>query len=76
MEYQFDYNIPMVLLVIGMAVVALFFLIWGIYDCLKNEPKEGGSQTTWLCLIWFTGGWGTLIYFLVRRPQRKRELGR
>lgn len=76
MNFTLDNDSLMIMVVVVMAAISLFFLIWGVYDCLKNEPEEGGSQITWLSLIWFTGGWGTLFYFLVRRPQRKKELGR
>jgi hypothetical protein len=74
-KYFFDIEIRLLILCV-MILVSLFLLGWALYDCWRNEPEEGGSQLTWLCLILFTGGWGTFAYLFLRRPQRKAELGR
>lgn len=67
-------------------VVFLFFLLLGLaatifwivelVDCLKNEPDHGNSKLIWLLVILFGHGIGAVLYWCVRRPQRKAELGR
>jgi hypothetical protein len=74
-KYLFGVDIRLIILFV-MILLSLFLLGWALYDCWKNEPEEGGSQLTWLCLILFTGGWGTFAYLFLRRPRRKAEIGR
>lgn len=52
------------------------FWIWMIIDCAVNETNEGNTKIVWILIIIFTHGLGALLYFLIRRPQRKAELGR
>jgi hypothetical protein len=65
-----------VILFIGMLVfglVALLFWSWMLVDCLMHETSEGNDKILWVLVIVLTNGIGALIYFFVRRPQRKRE---
>ena len=63
------------ILFIGMMVfglVALAFWIWMLVDCLKHEPSEGNDKLIWVLVIVLANWIGALIYFFVRRPERKR----
>jgi hypothetical protein len=66
-------------------IIGLFFVVgicgtilWviAIIDCAKNESPVGNDKLVWLLIIIFLHAIGAAIYFLVRRPQRIRELGR
>ena len=70
----------------GLAVLGIlgFFLlgvcgtilwIWMIVECATREKSEGNDKIVWILVIVFTHWIGALIYLLVRRPQRIRELG-
>jgi hypothetical protein len=52
------------------------FWIWAIIDCVTKEPSEGNDKIIWFLLILFLHVIGTLIYYLVRRPERIRLYGR
>ena len=53
-------------------MAAVFFWIWMLIDCVKNEPSEGNEKIIWILIIIFTHFIGALIYYFVRRPQRLR----
>ena len=63
--------IPFALLALALTV----FWIWMIVDCATKESSAGNEKIVWILVIIFTHWIGALIYFLVRRPQRKRECG-
>jgi hypothetical protein len=63
--------LPLVL--VGLAFFA--FWLWMLIDCATKEPSQGNDKIIWILIIVFTHWIGALIYFVVRRPQRKRELG-
>ena len=57
-------------------VLAIFaFWIWMLVDCATKESDQGNDKIIWILVIIFTHWLGALIYFLVRRPERKRLLG-
>ena len=61
---------------LGLLVLALMaFWIWMLVDCATKEPSAGNEKIIWILVIIFTHWLGALIYFLVRRPQRKKEFG-
>lgn len=67
---------------IGLIILGLFgasfvvFWIWMLIECAVYEPREGNIKVTWIVII-LLGNWiGALLYLLVRRPQRKAEMGR
>lgn len=64
--------LPFLLLVIASSV----FWIWMLVDCLTNESSQGNEKIVWLLVIVLLHGVGAFLYLVVRRPQRKRELGR
>ena len=63
--------IPLAL--VGLALTV--FWIWMLVDCATKEPSAGNEKIVWILVIIFTHWLGALIYFLVRRPQRKKEFG-
>lgn len=66
-----------ILLFIGMMLsgLAVFgFWIWMLVDCLKHENDKGNDKLIWVLVIVLTNWIGALIYFFVRRPDRKREV--
>ena len=54
------------------ALCAFAFWIWMLVDCLTKERPEGNDKIVWVLVIIFTNIIGALIYFLVRRPERRR----
>ena len=63
--------IPLVLIVMALVV----FWIWMLVDCATKEPSAGNDKIVWILVIVFTHWIGALIYFLVRRPERKKQFG-
>ena len=63
--------IPLMLLALALMV----FWVWMLVDCATKEPSAGNEKIIWILVIIFTHWIGALIYFLVRRRQRKREFG-
>lgn len=61
------------ILLIGLAAFA--FWIWMLIDCATKEPSQGNDKIIWILVIIFTHWIGALIYFLVRRTERKRLFG-
>ena len=58
------------------ALLGTAFWIWSIVDCATREPSEGNDKLIWLLIIIFTHLVGSLIYFFLRRPERRRLFGR
>ena len=58
------------------AILGTIFWIWMIVDCAINEPSEGNDKVVWILIIVLTHVIGAAIYFFVRRPERKRVVGR
>jgi len=68
-----------VVLMAGIALVALaaFALwIWMLIECLTKETDEGSNRLIWVLVIVFLHALGALLYLIIRRPERKRLLGR
>jgi len=68
---------PLLLLffVLPVVMLAIVFWIWMLVDCATKEPSQGNDKVIWVLVIIFTHWIGALIYFLVRRPERKRLFG-
>ena len=62
-----------VFVVVGIGGTILW--IMAIIDCATHEPSADNNKVVWLLIIIFSHFIGAAIYFLVRRPQRIRELG-
>jgi hypothetical protein len=50
--------------------------VWALIDCVTKESDEGNNRLIWVLIIVFTHLIGAIIYFVVRRPQRLKEVGR
>ncbi len=61
------------LFLIGLALMA--FWIWMLVDCATKEASTGNDKIIWILVIIFTQWIGALIYYFVRRPERKRLFG-
>jgi hypothetical protein len=59
---------------IGLAGTALW--IWMLVDVLTKESDENNNRLIWALVIIFTHWVGALIYLIVRRPARTRQLGK
>lgn len=53
-------------------------VLWIVFlvEVLQKETDENNVKLVWALVIIFTGWIGALIYLLVRRPQRIRQLER
>lgn len=62
----------------GIGVVGTAFWVWMLVDCAKNEPSDDKSndKVVWILLIILTHLVGAMVYYFVRRPQRKRLHGK
>lgn len=54
----------------SISLLGTAFWIWMIVDCATNEPDQGNDKIVWLLLIILLPLIGSILYFVVRRPQR------
>jgi hypothetical protein len=59
---------------VGIGLFGTFIWIAALVSCLKNETADN-TKIIWVLVILVTHCLGGVLYFLVRRPQRLRELG-
>jgi len=68
------------LMVIGFVGLLIFPLtalwIWALVDCVRKETDTGNTKLIWILIIAILNIIGAILYFGVRRPERKTELGR
>ncbi len=62
-------------LLLAMGLVALALWLAALNSCMSNESPINSNKRFWIILILFLGPVGALAYFMIRRPQRIRELG-
>ena len=69
--------LPLLLMLVFVPVVLLLlaFWVWMLVDCATKEPSAGNDKIIWILVIIFTHWIGALIYYFVRRPERKRLFG-
>ena len=60
----------------GIMALATIFWIWVIIDCLTKEPSEGNDKLAWLIFIIAMPPIGAIVYYVVRRPERVKAVGR
>ncbi|HYJ80762.1 MAG TPA: PLD nuclease N-terminal domain-containing protein [Longimicrobiaceae bacterium] len=59
----------------------LFFLLvvalwsWALLECWSKESVQDSTRLFWTLVILLVPVIGALLYLIVRRPQRIRELG-
>lgn len=58
------------------SLASVAFWVWALIDCATNEDDTHNTKAIWIALIAVTNLLGALLYILVRRPQRKRTIGR
>ena len=58
-----------------LTAAAFVFWVWVLIECLTKEPSEGNDKLIWALVIILTHWIGALIYYLVRRPERIRQIG-
>lgn len=58
-----------------LSLAATIFWLWMLTDCATNEPSEGNDKLTWVLIILFVPLFGSIAYYLVRRPQRIKAVG-
>ena len=56
-------------------LLSFVFWIWMLVDCLTKESSEGNDKVIWALVIFFLYDLGALLYFFIRRPERKRQQG-
>jgi hypothetical protein len=60
----------------GIFLLGAIFWFWIVYDCLTKEASEGNDKVAWLLFILLVPIIGALVYYLVRRPERIKTVGR
>jgi uncharacterized membrane protein YbaN (DUF454 family) len=63
-------------MLLAVAFLMTLFWLWMLIDCLVKESDEGNTKLIWVGMILVTGWLGAILYFILRRPQRKSELGK
>lgn len=63
-------------LLLTILLLTTLFWIWVFIDCVTKEPNMGSHKIAWIITILFTNGFGALIYYIIRRPKRIKEIGR
>jgi hypothetical protein len=72
---MFIFPLLLILFIFPLLVALIAFWIWMLVDCATKEPSTGNDKVIWILVIIFTHWIGALIYFFVRRPERKRLFG-
>ncbi len=66
------FPVPAVLI----SLAATIFWLWMLTDCASNESSEGNDKLVWVLIILFVPLFGSVIYYLVRRTERIKAVGR
>jgi len=67
----------LIVLLFGLIAISCFlFWIWMLVDCAMNEPSEGNDKIVWIVIMVFVHFIGALLYYFIRRPERRRVHGR
>ena len=56
-------------------ILGLALWIWMLIECATKETDENNQRLIWVLIVALTSWIGALIYLIVRRPARIRELG-
>jgi peptidoglycan/LPS O-acetylase OafA/YrhL len=63
-------------LLVFISLLSFVFWIWVLIDCVKKETDIGNTRLIWVIIIVFTYIVGAFLYYLIRRPKRRIELGK
>lgn len=72
---HWDEYLPLIIM-LPIGFLYLIFWSWMMIDCATKESDEGNTKLVWIGIILVAQLIGALLYFFIRRPQRKAELGR
>jgi len=66
------------LFIIFVFIGLLFFIFWvrTLIDCVQKETDDGNTRLIWVIIIVITYIVGAFLYYVIRRPNRRLELGR
>ncbi len=56
-------------------VLPTLFWLWMLVDCALHEPSKGNDKIVWILVIILVQFIGALLYFVFRRPKRKKVTG-
>jgi len=60
----------------GILAIGLIFWAWTLIECVTKEPSEGNDKIAWILFVLFVPFLGSLVYYIVRRPERIKAVGR
>ncbi|HLZ62655.1 MAG TPA: PLD nuclease N-terminal domain-containing protein [Ktedonosporobacter sp.] len=60
----------------GVLIIGVIFWAWTLIDCVTKEPSEGNDKIAWTLFVLFVPFLGSLVYYLIRRPERIKAVGR
>ncbi len=64
------------ILILAIALGGFFLWTGVLVDAVNKEKPESQDRLIWVLIVLFGGPVGAVIYLIVRRPVRVRELGR
>jgi hypothetical protein len=64
------------LAIMAVSLLSVAVWVWGLIDCLTNEPSGDDQKVIWVVVILLAGMIGAILYLLIRRPDRIRKYGR
>ena len=67
-------GIGMMILLVMVSLGVFVFQLWMLIEVLMKEPADI-NKIVWFLVVFFMPLLGSLIYFLIRRPQRITEQG-
>ena len=70
------YGLGCIFAIVAVGLAGMVFWVWALIDCATKEPNEGSSKVGWILAIVFLHFFGALLYVLIRRPDRLRQIGR
>jgi hypothetical protein len=53
----------------------VFWIMMLIEVCTKEPSENNNDKVIWLLVVIFAHGIGALLYYFIRRPERKKKYG-
>lgn len=73
--YLLGWLFPAMFLIGGLlALAGTAFWVWMLIDCAMNEPDGGSDKLVWILIIALTHWLGALLYLILQRPKRRRQV--